>query len=62
MVFLPLIQAGLDIFKMILAGIPEKQQAATALSCFWAFWPLMKMPIPKEQADLIEKAMKEIVL
>jgi hypothetical protein len=62
MMWVPLIQAGLDIFKMILAGIPEKQQAATALAGFWAFWPLLKLPIPKEQADAIEQAMKGIVL
>ncbi len=62
MVFLPLIQAALEIVKIILQGIPEKQRSVTALAWFWAWWPLMKLVIPKEQADVIEKAMKGIVI
>jgi hypothetical protein len=59
---LPLIQTGLELAKTILDGIPPKQRAATALAWFWAWWPLMKIAIPPEQAAMIETEMKKATI
>ena len=59
---IPLIQAGLELAKTILDGIPARQRAATALAWFWAWWPLMRLAIPAEQAAMIETEMKKVTI
>ena len=54
------IEWGLRLIVLLIEGIPPELRRASALSWYYAWWPIVKIGLNKEQREQIEKIMIDV--